>query len=87
MLQVSLVIRLAPDTQDTIMGQTSDIFMRIRRSAPLTNGSGSGSNSGSDSKTLRMQKKFIFPRIFSYNLPTGTLSSVLKIKFFAKILC
>ncbi len=26
-------------------------------------------------------------RIFSYNLTTGTLSSVLKIYFFAKILC
>jgi hypothetical protein len=25
--------------------------------------------------------------IFSYNLPAGTLSSVLKILFFAKILC
>jgi hypothetical protein len=33
-----------------------------------------------------MEKKFIF-HIFSYNLPAGTLSSVLKIKFFAKILC
>jgi hypothetical protein len=36
--------------------------------------------------TLRMQKKdfFIF---FSYNLPSGTLSSVLIILFLAKILC
>jgi hypothetical protein len=31
-------------------------------------------------------KKNIF-HIFSYNLPTGTLSSVLKIEFFAKIFC
>jgi hypothetical protein len=32
-----------------------------------------------------MQKKFLI--FFSYNLPTGTLSSVLKIYIFAKILC
>ncbi len=29
--------------------------------------------------------KKMFPIFFSYNLPTGTLSSVLKIKFFAKL--
>jgi hypothetical protein len=28
-----------------------------------------------------------FPIFFSYNFPAGTLSSVLKIKFFARILC
>jgi hypothetical protein len=32
--------------------------------------------------TLRIKKNLIF----SYNLPTGTLFSVLKIEFFAKIL-
>jgi hypothetical protein len=35
------------------------------------------------SVTLRIQKK----KKISYNLPVGTLSSVLIIKFFAKILC
>ncbi len=38
------------------------------------------------SVTWRMQKK-CFNIFFSYNLPAGTLSSVLKFKFFAKILC
>ncbi len=33
------------------------------------------------------KKKLFFSHIFSYNLPAGTLSSVLKISFFAKILC
>ncbi len=32
-------------------------------------------------------KKLFFSYFFSYNLPTGTLSSVLKILFFAKVLC
>jgi hypothetical protein len=32
-----------------------------------------------------MQNKNIFFVFLSYNLPTGTLSSFLKIKFFAKI--
>ncbi len=32
-------------------------------------------------------KKLIFHIFFSYSLPAGTLSSVLKIKFFAKIWC
>jgi hypothetical protein len=32
-----------------------------------------------------MQKKLIFFIFFSYNLPAGTLSSVLKIELFAKI--
>jgi hypothetical protein len=32
------------------------------------------------------KKNFLF-LFFSYNLPTGTLSSVLKIKFFANIFC
>ncbi len=35
---------------------------------------------------LKIGKKFLFI-FFSYNLPAGTLSSVLKIKFFVKILC
>jgi hypothetical protein len=30
---------------------------------------------------------FVFSYFFSYNLPAGTLSRVLKFKFFAKILC
>jgi hypothetical protein len=38
------------------------------------------------SMTLRIQKKFFFI-FFSYNLPAGTLFSVEKITFFAKILC
>jgi hypothetical protein len=64
-----------------------DILVRIliRGSVPLTNGSGSDSKSRSNS-FLQMQKKIIFS-FFSYNLSAGTLSSVLKIKFFAKILC
>jgi hypothetical protein len=33
------------------------------------------------------KKNFIFFNFFSYNLPAGTLSSVLKNNFFAKILC
>jgi hypothetical protein len=36
--------------------------------------------------TFRMQKNYFF-HIFSYNLPAGTLSSTLKTKYFAKILC
>jgi hypothetical protein len=32
-------------------------------------------------------KNLIFSPFFSYNLPTGTLSSVLKNNFFAQILC
>ncbi len=36
--------------------------------------------------TSTMQKK-IFIIVFSYNLPAGIWSSVLKIKFFVKILC
>ncbi len=34
---------------------------------------------------FKMLKKFLY--ISFFNLPEGTLSSVLKIKFFAKILC
>ncbi len=34
---------------------------------------------------FRMQKNFLI--FFSYNLPAGTLSAVLNIEFFAKILC
>ncbi len=37
------------------------------------------------SVTLRMQKIIYFLPIFLNNLPAGTLSSVLKIYFFAKI--
>jgi hypothetical protein len=37
------------------------------------------------SVTLRMQKKLIFFIFFSYNLPAGTFSPVLKILLFAKI--
>jgi hypothetical protein len=48
----------------------------------LTNGSGSVSSSGYGSAvTLRMLKKKLF---FSYNLPAGTLSSVLKFLLFLK---
>jgi hypothetical protein len=32
-------------------------------------------------------KKLIFFHIFSENVPTGTLSSVVKINFFARIFC
>ncbi len=39
------------------------------------------------SVTLRMQKKVFFFIFFSYNLPAGILSSVLKIQFFAQKLC
>jgi hypothetical protein len=39
------------------------------------------------SVTLEGCKKISFFVFFSYNLPAGTLSSVLKIKCFAKILC
>jgi len=40
------------------------------------------------SVTLRMQKKIFFKNRFLYsNLLTGTLSSALKMLFFAKILC
>jgi hypothetical protein len=31
------------------------------------------------------EKKYFFPIFFSYNLPADTLSSFLKLKFFAKI--
>ncbi len=50
--------------------RTSDEWIRIRLLSSVT---------------LKMQKNFFF-FIFSYNLPAGTLSSVLEIKFFAKIL-
>jgi len=72
-----------------------DILVRIRirlyihGSVPLTNGSRSGSGScGSDSFSDFYDARkifYFFLHIFSYNLPTGTLSSVSKIKFFAKI--
>ncbi len=38
------------------------------------------------SMTLRMQKNIFFA-FFSFNIPAGILSSVLKIKFFAKNFC
>jgi hypothetical protein len=40
-------------------------------------------------RDFKDRKKLIFSPYFSYNLPTGTLSSVLKItgNVFAKILC
>jgi hypothetical protein len=52
-------------------------------------GSGSGSNSGSDSflRWLSGCKKIFFFQLFSYNLPTGTFPSFLKIllKYWVKI--
>ncbi len=56
-----------------------DFLVRIwiPGSVPLTNESGS-------SVTLMMQYKLFFPY---FGLPTGTLSSVLKIRFFAKKFC
>ncbi len=47
---------------------------------PLTN----GPDPNPFFSDVKDEKKIVF---FSYNLPTGTLSAVLKIKFFAKILC
>ncbi len=60
------------------------IWIQIRRSIPLTNGSGSGWNSFfSDFKDANKKCSYFF----SCNLPTGTLNSVFKKLIFAKILC
>jgi hypothetical protein len=59
--------------------------------ASPTNGSGSDLVQTPDPTPFfsyfKDAKKYFFPYFFSYNLPTGTLFSVLKNYFFGKILC
>ncbi len=64
-----------------------EILLTIYSANPWAN-LGSVKNKGVEhlsSVTLRMQKKIFFI-FFSYNLPADTLSSIFKMKFFAKIL-
>ncbi len=70
--------------KDQVLG-IRDILVRIRirGSAHLTKGSGSDFFL----QWLLGCKKLIFFLIYYYNLPAGTLSSVLKILFLAKVLC
>ncbi len=60
----------------------------VRGSVPLTNGSTDPTLDPTPFfSDFKDANKFFFLIFFSLNLPAGTLSSVLKIKFFAKILC